>query len=87
MKTKVYISIIAAILLAVWVYVFSGIDGAITPEGIFAAMFLTAISFVILLALAEVVRRVRTGEPVVAPADPKPRKLPFWYRLLSKIFR
>lgn len=48
---------------------------------------LTPNSVLLILAIAKIVVNLEHGEPIWAWQEPKPRKLPLWYRILSKIFR
>lgn len=83
---KIYIYMLVAAIFAVWLYVIIHIDGSITLEGILMSAFMSAATFVLIGAIFEVVRRVRSNQPLVEERPPQPRKLPLWYRVLSKIF-
>lgn len=83
---KIYIYMLVAAIFAVWLYVIIHIDGSITLEGILMSAFMSAATFVLIGAIFEVVRRVRFNQPLVEERPPQPRKLPLWYRVLSKIF-
>lgn len=78
---------LVAAILAVWLYVIINIDGSITLQGTIMAALMSAATFVVLAAILEIVRRVRNNQPLVEANPPQPRKLPLWYRGLSKIFR
>ena len=75
------------IVVAVWYVVFYRIDPTTPIQAFFAAIFYSAVSVMIYLAIAEIVRRYKRGEPIWTWQEEKPRKLPLWYRLLSKFFR
>ena len=78
---------LVAAILAVWLYVIIHIDGSITFQGVIMSAFMSAATFVVMEAIFEIVRRVRNNQPLVEVRPPQPRKLPLWYRVLSKIFR
>ena len=82
---KVVAILLASVILAVWLFVITRIDGYFSIEGLFMSIFMSAGTFVVLVAICEVIRRIRNNEPLVEPQPRKPRKLPLWYRLLSKI--
>ena len=84
---KIYIYMLVAAILAVWLYVIIHIDGSITLQGVIMSAFMAAATFVVMAAIFEIVRRVRNNQPIVEVRPPQPRKLPLWYRVLSKIFR
>lgn len=48
---------------------------------------LTPATVLIIMGIAKIVVNIERGEPVWVWQEPKPRKLPLWYRVLSKIFR
>lgn len=79
--------ILLAIVVVVWYAVFYRIDPTTPIQAFFAAIFCSAITVMIYLAIAEIVRRSKCGDPVWTWQEPEPRKLPLWYRILSKIFR
>lgn len=87
MIRKLFANLILVAVPAVWLFVFYRIDGEFSFSGLFMAAFLSAISYVIIYLLFAVAYRIRAGEPVIDPPEPTPRKLPLWYRILSKIFR
>lgn len=78
---------LVAAILAVWLHIVINIDGSITLQGIIMAAFMSAATFIILAAIFEIIRRVRNNQPLVEARPPQPRKLPLWYRVLSKFFR
>ncbi len=78
--------ILLAIVVVVWYGVFYRIDPTTPIQAFFAALFLSAVSVMIYLAIAEIVRRYKSGEQIWTWQEEKPRKLPLWYRILSKIF-
>ena len=82
---KVYKRLLAVVILAVWLYVITKIDGYFSLQGAIMAVLMSATTFVILACVKEIIRRIRNKEPLVVPPPPRPRKLPLWYRILSKI--
>lgn len=56
-------------------------------ESIFLGVIIGIGSLFITGSILEYARRNREGEPLWQPTEPGPRKLPLWYRILSKIFR
>ncbi len=87
MIRKLLANLVLVAVPAVWLYVFYRIDGEFSFSGIVMTAFLSAISYLIIYLLFVVAYRARTGEPIIEPRAPEPRKLPLWYRVLSKIFR
>lgn len=90
MKQKIrtiLLSILSVATFAVWVYVFYRIDGDVTANGIIAALFMLIPTFGILFYIGVIIKRLNIREPLWTWEEPKPRKLPLWYRVLSKIFR
>ena len=87
MMRKFLYYLILCSIPAVWIYVFYRIDGGFTFGGVLIALFLSAITVAILYLLAVVAVQVKNGEAVFRWEEPRPRKLPLWYRILSKIFR
>lgn len=86
-KTRnILLSILSTTIFAVWVYVFYRIDGSLTASGVIAALFMLLPTLGILFYIRVLIKRLNTGEPVWTWDDSKPRKLPLWYRILSKIF-
>ncbi len=79
--------ILLAVVVGVWFAVFYRIDPTTPIQAFIAAIFFSAISVMIYLAVAEIVRRYKCGEQIWTWQEEKPRKLPLWYRILSKIFR
>jgi len=86
MKRTYIIIILVAVILAAWLFVIVRIDGSITLQGIIMAAIMSVTTFCILAAIIEVIRRVRNNQPLIEERPPQPRKLPLWYRILSKIF-
>lgn len=83
---KWFIILLLAVFFTVWLYVIMKIEGSFSLEGVFMAVFLSVPTYGLLVAIREVIRRIRNNEPLVEPRPPRPRKMPLWYRILSKIF-
>ena len=79
--------LLLAIVVVVWYAVFYRIDPTTPIQAFIMAIFCSAISVMIFWAIVEIVWRYKCGEPIWTWQEEKPRKLPLWYRILSKIFR
>lgn len=79
--------ILLVVVLVVWYAVFYRIDPTTPIQALIMALFCSGVSVMIYWAIEEIVRRYKTGEKIWVWQEPKPRKLPLWYRVLSKIFR
>lgn len=87
MIRKLLANLVLVAVPAVWLYVFYRIDGEFSFSGFLMAAFLSAISYVILYLLFVIAYRLRVGVPLIEAQYPEPRKLPLWYRILSRFFR
>lgn len=79
--------ILFSLIVAGWWYFLYRIDPRTPFQAFFGAVFLTFPTLGIIIAVKEIVRRYKAGEPIITEQPPQPRKLPLWYRILSKIFR
>lgn len=79
--------ILLAIVVVIWYALFYRIDPTTPVQAFFAAIFCSAITVMLYLAIAEIARRYKCGEQIWTWQEEKPRKLPLWYRILSKVFR
>ena len=83
---KGFIIILAPVVYAAWLYVSMKIEGSFSLDGVIFAVILSAATFAMFVAAKEIIRRIRNNEPLVEWRPLRPRKLPLWYRILSKIF-
>lgn len=87
MIRRILSNVVLVAVPAMWLCVFCRIDGGLSFSGLIMTALLAAISYLIIYLLFVIVYRVKAGEPLIDPPDRNPRKLPLWYRVLSKIFR
>jgi len=91
MKNKI-INILAwiAIIIVVigWAYLLESLSPGTPIQAFFASLlFLSPVTILLAVAVVVIFRRAKNGDPLWIWQEEKPRKLPLWYRILSKIFR
>lgn len=67
--------LLAAVILATWMYVIMKIEGSFSLQGVLMAVFMSAMTFVILAALREIRWRIKNGIDVFATLETNQEKL------------
>lgn len=82
---KVYITVFVLSSL-IWYLIFIKSFTDTIADALGGAVICSCGMILILGSIREFVRRYHAGEALIKSNEPKPKKLPIWYRFLSKFF-
>ena len=91
MKEKIINAIIWLTIIGIvifWTWFLEWMAPGTPFQAFFASLLiLSPVTILLAVAVVAIIRRAENGEPLWVWEEEKPRKLPLWYRILSKVFR